>query len=730
MSDLSKQFAAEEDLSKSFNALPGDKSAPDEYSTLGATAMGGLKGVTAGFDDEIGGIAKALWDKNVTGKKEDFWDLYTKVRDSIRDEHKASEEQHPIASTVGEIGGGVLGMAAIPEAIIGKAAAAGAGMMTKAKALGAMGARAGAIAGLGNSTADLTKGQVGQAATDTAGGAASGALIGGVAMPAVEGMVGGAAKGAWNIAKQFPVVGENMDIFRKAASGIDLMGMGNDATANANNVAGAIADSLETLRSTAGVARQDAINAASDTGVKVGTKPWYDKWMAESESKMSSASEDQVQEIRDFQKHLKSVMQESETPVTSTIPLEPKDVPNQDHIAMGKVESTMTKKSLADKEQANQIEKALDEKIKSGEIDPNDEDDMQRMQGILGKVKALREGNEFNPEVQTDSGTGQEGIVNARGENKTPVVEHIKPVKITPFDANVAEIKGKLIEQGRTEMTPTEMSKLSSDLNKKYMMYDKMPGKDLSKSFYQGAKKDIQGMIEKAADLSPDTKETAVADFNDALKNYQGETGNFINVAKTQETLNQPGFSTIKDGEGNVLKLQTMIQNYNKPGSMARQTLDKAIFKLEESYPQEAAGMKELIQDVSTNRDLAMGLASQSPLATNLVHASAKAITMNLARISGMAYGGILKYGGSAAKDSSGALVNIGNAIYGASPDTIQSMADKGAAMGGAFGSMISKTLGAIADAPQFKQRAVLFTLMQQPDFRKFVQEQMSEEPK
>ena len=732
MSDLSKKFDDAKDLSKAFDALPGDnKSTADEYSTLGAGAMGAVKGATFGFDDEIGGITKALYDKHVTGKKDDFWDLYAKVRDSIREEHKAAEEQHPVASFAGEMAGGILPMVVAPEAILGKAAASGANVLTKAKALGTIGAKAGAIAGLGGSEADLTKGQVGKAAEDTLGGAASGALIGGVVMPAVTEVGSSLGKGAWKIAKQFPIVEENIDMFKRAASGVDLIGKQNETTDITNRVAHGVSDALEELRSTAGTARQDAINAASDTGVKVGTKPWYDKWIAESEAKLPSASADEVQDIRDFQKHLKSIMQETETKVTSTIPLEPKETINPDHVAMSKVESTMTKKSLADTEQAKQIEKSLTEKIKSGEINPSDEDDMQRMQGMLNEIKALLEGNEFTPEVQKDLGTGMEGVVNPRGTSKTPIVEPIKPSKPTPFDANVAEIKGTLIEQGRTEMTPTELSDFIKALNQNYMKYESQgPEGYVGKTLFGGAKRDLQKMIDDAVKLSPDIKEEAITSFNKALDSYKDETGKFINVAKTQETLNQPGFSSAGDGQGKVLQLQNMIQSYNKPGSNARLVLDQALDQLAKAYPKEAMGMKALIQDVSTNRDLAMGLSAQSPLATNILHASAKAVAMNIARLSGLSYGGILKYGGGAASDSSAALVNIGNRIYGASPEAIQAMADKGAAMGGAFGNMIAKTLGGIADAPQSKQRAVLFTLMQQPDFRKFVQEQMSEAPK
>jgi hypothetical protein len=138
--------------------------------------------------------------------------------------------------------------------------------------------------------------------------------------------------------------------------------------------------------------------------------------------------------------------------------------------------------------------------------------------------------------------------------------------------------------------------------------------------------------------------------------------------------------------------------------------------------------MEDMIHEVATNRDIARGLSAQSPLATNFLHASARAISMQVARLGGLAYGGILRNGSNVARNSSAALTNIGNYIYNASPEMIQGMANKGQAAGGAFGTMIARTLGSLNDAPQSKQRAILFTLMQQPDFRRFAQDFMDED--
>lgn len=715
MANLNDAFDKATDLSKQFDALPGGSNS--EYSTLGAGAMGAVKGATFGFDDEIGGIAKALYDKGVGGKKEDFWDLYTKVRDSIRQEHAAAEEQHPVASFAGEMAGGILPMVAAPEALLGKAAIKGADWLTKAKALGMTGAKVGAIAGLGNSNADLTKGQVGQAAADTAGGAASGAILGGVVMPAVEGAVTSVGKGAMNIAKSFPVIGENMETFKRAAAGNDLLGKQNETTQLANQLAHGINDTLTEMRANAGEARDLAIQAASDTGIGVDPHAWADKWIKQAQDKLPGASDDNIQIINDFIKKIKSIVGETTSKVDTYIPLE--SGLSADELAMQKVQSKMTSSSLADKEQAKQIISTLKEEVASGKLNPNDEADLARMQQLLAKAERLSKGNDFAPEIQKDVGTELEGVINPRGAEKKPVVETIKQ---NPFDAKVAHIVSEVTDRGVETLTPKQTSDFATELNQAYRGYSDSSDY-MGRELFGGAKKDLQQLIKDAAKLPTSAKEDAVQAFNKALESYQEETGNFIGIAKTQESLGQSGFNA---ADNNVSKLQTMIQNYNKPGSNSKIAIDAALKELAKAYPEEALSIGQLIADTSKNRDIAMGLSAQSPLATNLLHASAKAVMMQIARLGGLAYGGILKYGGGAASNTSGALVNIGNAIYGASPEMIQGMTDKASAMGGAFGNMVAKTLGSIADAPQTKQRAILFTLMQQPDFRKFAQEYIS----
>src|SRR3990167_2443256 len=151
---------------------------------LGSFAAGAEQGVSAGFADEFKAAAKAvgidpriamaapgvaltmlpvaithaLLDKAPSGILED----YRKARDEERAKTTEAESVNPKSYLGGQITGGVA-TASIPgagAATLGRAAALGAGY--------------GAASALGESGADITRGEVGQAAKDVALGAGVG----------------------------------------------------------------------------------------------------------------------------------------------------------------------------------------------------------------------------------------------------------------------------------------------------------------------------------------------------------------------------------------------------------------------------------------------------------------------------------------------------------------------------------------------------------------------------
>jgi hypothetical protein len=149
------------------------QAAPTQPSLGDALRRGATQGATLGFGDEIVGAVSAPLLKLI-GKfsgnaayqdafgNKPLGDLYREGRDIERKADTSAEAAHPVAYTGGQLAGGAL---TAPFAASGLAGAVGYG----------------AASGLGGSEADLTKGEIGRAALDTAIGAGVGAAAHGVA---------------------------------------------------------------------------------------------------------------------------------------------------------------------------------------------------------------------------------------------------------------------------------------------------------------------------------------------------------------------------------------------------------------------------------------------------------------------------------------------------------------------------------------------------------------------
>ncbi len=153
-----------------------DESTEDDGpGLLESVARGAKQGVTLGFGDELtGAIESALTTKT-----------YEQARDEARANDDAAKKAHRWGFGIGE----ALGGAAVPIPGLGAA-----GALKGVAGLAARGAIAGGVAGLGNSEADLTKGDIGGAAKDVAYGAGLGAVLGAGVGAVGNKVVGGAER--------------------------------------------------------------------------------------------------------------------------------------------------------------------------------------------------------------------------------------------------------------------------------------------------------------------------------------------------------------------------------------------------------------------------------------------------------------------------------------------------------------------------------------------------------
>lgn len=142
--------------------------APKQKPVMNAGLQGATQGMFGGFMDEIGGAVRGL------AENHDIRNIgrdYRRERDAIRSDNKTAEAYDPTAYRAGQIGGG-LASAFVPGINVAKGVGLGGKLASAAKV--------GGLYGLGESDADLTKGDVTGAAADTLKGAATGAATAGV----------------------------------------------------------------------------------------------------------------------------------------------------------------------------------------------------------------------------------------------------------------------------------------------------------------------------------------------------------------------------------------------------------------------------------------------------------------------------------------------------------------------------------------------------------------------
>ena len=174
---------------------------PDR-GAIDATARGAAQGLTANFSDEMRGLVEAAganpdepaslsrlltgalkyWGGDAEAKKR-----YDEAVKRERDANKQADDQHPVASTVGNLTGALASALALPVG----AAAQGASLPARMGLGAAAGAATGAAYGVGE----------GEGAADSVARGASGMALGGVLGGAAPAVIEGAVRGARSIAQ-------------------------------------------------------------------------------------------------------------------------------------------------------------------------------------------------------------------------------------------------------------------------------------------------------------------------------------------------------------------------------------------------------------------------------------------------------------------------------------------------------------------------------------------------
>jgi hypothetical protein len=178
-----------------------------EVGQLETAGIAAAQGLTFDFADEIAGIMGGTWDYLTSDEKKTLAEEYREDRDAFRRRADLAFEQNPATYIASDVAGGIIpalftgGATAVASA--GKGVAKGAvkgALKSGVKQAAKTGAKTGAAVGLGASEADLTKGEVGEAAKDVAIGTGLGAGLG-VALPVTAEGIKRTAKGTGEAAK-------------------------------------------------------------------------------------------------------------------------------------------------------------------------------------------------------------------------------------------------------------------------------------------------------------------------------------------------------------------------------------------------------------------------------------------------------------------------------------------------------------------------------------------------
>jgi len=283
----------------SFDAAIGDKqpvkASSEDPSMLESLARGVGEGATFGFSDELLAAAQSAGDvvTNKDKKLSDFVELYRQHKIEQESRNKQAAEANPWTSDIGNLAGGLI----FPGVGSVGAATKGVGGVLK------VGAAAGALAGLGTSEADLTKGELGQALKDTAIGAGVGAVTGGL----VHGGVA-AGKGALRFIRESEPIDNLINALKLGRREVDITSkkgtqeLETRSTESAQNFIGDLKKSHTAAGVEVGKAKQATIDSGMEFDVSEANKLIRDR--------ADELSLSPLKEIRDEGSKLRAVTED------------------------------------------------------------------------------------------------------------------------------------------------------------------------------------------------------------------------------------------------------------------------------------------------------------------------------------------------------------------------------------------------------------------------------------
>lgn len=665
----------------------------------GGPVTGIKQGATLGFGDEVAALSGALGAKS-GGDDRPFWDVYKDILGTTRAEQKQVNTEHGTATTAGELVGGIVS----PLSVVGGGALAkGAGLLAKTGKMAKVGAIGGAAIGLGNSEADLTSGdsaQVGQAVKDVGSSAATGAALG-AGMQVLGSTIGSAGRGIKNIVGKLPVTDDIMTVFNKTRAGQELLGKAQQFSQENRELARNIINDMSKLQSDSGKAMGAATDQLNKSNAKVDVKKVVEGLRSKLSSLKASTPEERA-DIAAFQETLGNLIDETEQTAISFI----KKPANPNLIdAETKAERTVAQKTaeaeVSDGLKVNQLETALESAVTSDK--PNAKE-ITRLSKLLAKAKGTGD-TQFPAQDIIDDVTGLPVKAVDRGLGKSPVVSAVMDPPESIFTP-LQQVKTTKIVAGSPEANAEDALKLIRSLRQGIDSSETAVGKQA-----YGMGKDALDAELKAA-IAGATPAKGAPLIKDTMGAYDVAKGGFSDSVSAKEMLGLPKSYDAFDNAAKVTdtnRIQNLIRDFHQ-GTQKSQVINESLDRLGQSFPDKAKELGSKIAEGSKNEYLANELSRGSEFARDprKILASGKAALLQGARTAGKV--------AQTSDNVSKAITNLGTSVYNSSPQSLQSMASAAQSAGKSFAGV----LGQVANAPMMKRKALLFTLMQQQDFRDF----------
>lgn len=771
MADLDKEFEGYEGLDAEFESFePAEPAEPAKPTELEALARGAAQGVTFGFSDELEALLSTAGQKLTSDEKKTFWDMYDEEVSKIRMEYKEAEEEHPGYALTGEIAGAVLpalatggtsllglgarGAAKVAGTVGAKGAAkaagrAATGIETLAKApglapkvakMGLLGAEAGAVYGAGKAEEDVL--------SEIASGAAMGAITGG-ALQAAGSAIKAASKEVGKIVGKQPFFADLKETALLQKEGIDILGKESKYYGQLQNIADDIITVIPAFKKMAGKEIGEIFEKAGkqlpkDKPVNLGEIvgsikktldpeiPEHKRLIKELDTLMGTEKEEVLKFVRDISR--KSPMAKAEEKVR-------RRVTAQDESAKFGYKAAAIKNYKKEMSKWNTVTEGLEAQqeaaILAGKMDEAEALALRLEEHMLTKPElpslakiekkaAVKSLSEYPPKTTEHPLTEMEALVSeppldvediAEGllTSRRPVVEPL-PGEFTP----VKLIKEEKVTQQLAAASPDELITFRNKLNE---IRGSFKGQGIEDEAMRRNVEEIRRRVDdKLLDSLPGDSPLR-AELKEAKRQYHKLSKTYAEMGHPQYVSTEQAMNMAKKAKEKLVRSMEHYQRSlskeelmgGEAANQAQQFLQDITDIIAISSPDTAASLRKQMQVASRRLHLAREIMSQSQLTgtPEKLFATPKALSMIVARAIGKA----MRIGDQISKSP---IIRKGQEIYTRGADEVADLAAKAEARGSHFAGTLRKA----AEAPDRKRKALLYTLMQQKDFRDFLDEE------